>query len=1101
MNPEQTQLEGAIAALQGQRATLGDAVVDMATAPLRAKLAALLQPSGLQHRQVTVLFADVVGSTAMAQGLAAEDALGVLDRAMRRMAHIVKAHQGRVLKFTGDGVKAAFGMDGSREDDAARAVRAGLDILAAGREQAEAVQCAHGVADFAVRVGLHTGDVALGAGIEADNTAMGAAVNIAARMEQSAPPGALRISHDTWSQVRGLFDMQAQPPLLAKGVAVPMQTYLVRAALDRSVATVERGVQGLRIAMVGRDAELHRLLAAVALARQSRQLQALTLVGDAGLGKSRLLRELSAQLADCRVLPLRCQPDGLLRPWGLPRSLLAAQFSVADSDSAEVARRKVVEGLSPCFEERGEQQAQLIGQLSGLDFGDSPHVRGHDPRSLRDQAFTALRGYLQTLAADGALPVLLVEDLHWADDGSLDLLQHLMSHATELPLALVMSSRPALLLRRPDWATADTAVQLSPLAAAQSDALAQALLGRINPLPPKLTELIVGRAEGNPYYMEELLRRLVDDGVISVGEPHWTVQADRLDTVQLPSTLVGLLQARLDALPAGVRQAARQASIVGHVFWDDALNALDAQAPQALPALQRAAFVKAHGSSDIEGTPERQFDHHLLHQVTYDTLLKAERRLGHGAAARWLAERTQGRGAEFLAMTGEHAERAGETALAVDCFEQAGKEAYKRFAKQAAKAWTRRAVTLLDDANPMRSFDLLNRLQNLADIEGDRPGQDAVLAEMRALLERHPDDPRKARWLFCRALLADRRSSYVNAQRLARLCFSLAQRCGAAGPAAMAQGELAFIKSQVDGDQTGAIEHLKIGLQWVARMEDDPEAKRATTEAQLMTLLAMASQMLGRMDEARDTLQAVLARGVELGSPRLQLGALSGLAELAGDMGRWDDMAGWAQRVRGVAQSCGAQARLGHALLLLGCAAAGLNELPAALDWIEQALAMFSANGDRRQAAIAVGVLGEVHLARGDAGSALRCFSQARSDNDSLNRLDHAKDAAALAALCKARLGQPHEALLEVNKLLAGLESDAVEGAPPIKLLWACQRVLDAAGDARAAPMLEQLFAHVQARAVDLTDEADRERLIQALPDFRGIAAAHGRRTASIAPG
>jgi predicted ATPase len=148
--------------------------------------------------------------------------------------------------------------------------------------------------------------------------------------------------------------------------------------------------------------------------------------------------------------------------------------------------------------------------------------------------------------------------------------------------------------------------------------------------------------------------------------------------------------------PAGrERQAARQASVIGHVFWDDALQALDAQAPQALPALQRAAFVKAHDSSDFEGTPERQFDHHLLHQVTYDTLLKAERKLGHGAAARWLAERTQGRGAEFLAMTGEHAERAGETALAIDCFEQAGLRGAEALCQHAAMSWLRRALALL----------------------------------------------------------------------------------------------------------------------------------------------------------------------------------------------------------------------------------------------------------------------------------------------------------------------------------------------------------------------------------------------------------------------
>ena len=237
-NTEQTQLESAIAALETQRATLGDSVLDLATAPLRARLAALLRPAGLKHRLVTVLFADVVGSTAMANGMDAEDTLGLLSSALRRMAALIEAHQGRVLRFTGDGVKAAFGMDETREDDAERAVRAGLAILAAGREQAEVALRLHGIADFAVRVGVHSGDVALGAGVEDDNTAMGAAVNIAARMEQHAPPGGLRISQDTWSQVRGLFELDAQPPLQVKGIEAPMQTWLVRAALERGAASV-----------------------------------------------------------------------------------------------------------------------------------------------------------------------------------------------------------------------------------------------------------------------------------------------------------------------------------------------------------------------------------------------------------------------------------------------------------------------------------------------------------------------------------------------------------------------------------------------------------------------------------------------------------------------------------------------------------------------------------------------------------------------------------------------------------------------------------------------------------------------------------------------
>jgi class 3 adenylate cyclase len=902
-------LRAGITTLEGQRALLGDMVVDLALAPLRTRLASLLRPAGVRRRQITVLFADVVGSTAIAQGLAAEDTLTVLNDAMQRMADLIQARQGRVLRFTGDGIKAAFGMDEVREDDAERAVRAGMAICQAGREQAAVVRRLHGVADFAVRVGVHTGDVAMGAGVDADNTAMGAAVNVAARMEQSAPPGTLRISQDTWHQVRGLFDVEAQPPLQLKGIAEPIQTYLIRATLDRSVACVERGLQGLSTPLVGRQAELQRMLDAVTQARNTRHLQSLTLLGEAGLGKSRLLREFTAALAankeDGRVLTLRSQPDGLLRLFGLLRALLATQCGMHDTDTAEVARRKVVEGLGPWFDEHGERQAQLIGQLSGQDFADAPTVKGLDPRSLRDQAFAAIRGYLQALAAKDALPVLLVEDLHWADDGSLDLLEHLLAHAAELPLALLMTARPALLARRPDWTAPEATVQLGPLPATDSDALALALLQRIDPLPPRLTELMVGRAEGNPYYMEELVRRLIDDGVIVVGDPHWTVHADRLETVRLPTTLVGLLQARLDALPASERAAARQASIVGHVFWDDALQALDAQAPQALPALQRAAFVKAHDNSDFEGTPERQFDHHLLHQVTYDTLLKAERRLGHGAAARWLAARTQGRGAEFLAMTGEHAQLAGETALAIDCFEQAGKDAQKRFANTAAVSWLRRAVVLLGDLDPQRRFNLLQQLETLADVVGDRASQDLLHAEMAALLDRHPDDKSRARLMFDASLLADRRGDFASAGRFAQQSFELAEQCGAALPAALSQYELAWLKHQFERDNPGALEHVRLGLQWAARIDAGAGDLRAITEAQLMSRSAQISVALGRLVAARETLLAVLSRGEELESPRLQVAALLHLASIAERVGRWDEAAAFAQRIRSLAGATG----------------------------------------------------------------------------------------------------------------------------------------------------------------------------------------------------
>ena len=1118
-------LEAAIAALQSSRSVLGDALVDAALAPLLQRLAALsaqpepAAPAELAEptrrlRQVSVLFLDIVGSTQLIQTLDPEEVQAVVDGALTAFTAIVTHHGGEVLRYAGDNLKVAFGAHdtaGTREDDAERAVHCGLALLAEAKRRGDEVQRLHGFEGFNARVGIHTGGVVRGGGVENDNSLSGLPVNIAARLEQAAPAGTLRISDDTWALVRGAFDAEPQPPLQVKGVDVPLKSHLVRAARDRSVATVERGLQGLSTPMVGRQAELQRLLLAATQARQTKQLQALTLLGDAGLGKSRLLREFNAALlsdpSGSKLLTVRAQPDSQLRPWGLLRSVLAVQCGVADTDSAEVARRKVVDGLSPWFEERGERQAQLIGQLSGLDFADSPNVKGLDPRTLRDQALAAFRSYLHALAIRGdALLVLLVEDLHWCDDSSLDLLQNLLAHlperAAELPLLLVMTARPALLARRPDWGPPDTLVQLYPLAASQGDELVRALLQRMQDVPPGLTAIITGQAEGNPYYMEELVRRLIDDGVITTvattDGAQWEVDVNRLDTLRLPTTLVGLLQARLDALPAAERQAARQASVIGHVFWDDALQALDARASQALPALQRTAYVRERETSNFEGTPERQFDHHLLHQVTYDTLLKAERKLGHGAAARWLAERTQGRGAEFLAMTGEHAERAGETALAIDSFEQAGKEAQTRFANAIAQSYFRRALALLGDAQPARAIDAWDHLEQIADTTGDRAAQDAAHQQIAAMLARHPDDPRQARLTFARAMLADRRGDAAASEPLARQAFELAERCGAAQWAASAQGHLAWLH-MARQDFASASRHLEIGLPWAGKIE--AEHARAETEAKLLTVSGMVSMLTCRLEEARDTLMAVLSRGEALGKPRLQLGAFANLAGLAEQLGRWGEVATWGERMRTLALAIGSPKDVAGGQMRLAFAATALGDSAAAICWHEQNLVIHRSIGNRRMEAIALRYLGDLHLDQGDAQAALQCGLQAQALFPSLEEPLEACNVASTLAQCAVHLGQPDVALARLNTTLDRLQGDLADWhvIQTIAVRWRCQQVMVTLDDARAAPLLDQLFADVQAHAALFTGAADRDRLIQAQPVWRAIVAARGGSSATAA--
>jgi class 3 adenylate cyclase len=367
---EQSQIEAGIAALEAQRATLGDALVDMALSPLRAKLATLRNGAAATRpeqalRQVSVLFTDVVGSTSLSQHLDPEDIHAVMDGALERMTAIVLQRGGRVLQYAGDSLLAVFGADEAQEDDAERAVRAGLDLLGEGRRQGELVLRRHGHEGFNVRVGIDTGPVLLGGGVDSDSSIRGITVNTAARMEQSAPAGALRISHATYRLVRGVFDVIEQPPLQVKGVDEPMLTYLVQRAKPRAFRVGNRGIEGVETRMVGREAEFEQLQELFRALYEQRRLVPVTVVADAGVGKSRLLWEFEnwaeAQPERFYWFRGRAQPQTQAQPYGLLRDVLAWRLQIADDDDADVARAKLCAGVEPLFADDGPAQAHLLG--------------------------------------------------------------------------------------------------------------------------------------------------------------------------------------------------------------------------------------------------------------------------------------------------------------------------------------------------------------------------------------------------------------------------------------------------------------------------------------------------------------------------------------------------------------------------------------------------------------------------------------------------------------------------------------------------------------------------------------------------------------------
>ena len=1103
MSAEQQKIEAAITVLEAQRALLGDSVVDTALAPLRAKLAALTALPAAEApaqtlKQATILFLDIVGSTTLSQRLDPEETSAVMDGALAQFASIVAAHGGKVLKYAGDSVLAVFGADEAREDDPERAVRSGLALLDAGRQQGELIRRQHGHAGLDVRVGIHTGGVLFGGGVDAEGSIRGQAVNIAARMEQTAPPGTLRISHDTYRHVRGVFSVEPQPPLSVKGVDEAIATYLVQSAKPRAFRVAARGIEGVETGMIGRDAELARLSSILDVVVSERRLQAVTIIGEPGLGKSRLLHELQgaleAQGQRFWLLLGRAHPQSRLQPYGLLRDLLAWRLQIADSDTSAVAKGKLVDGLIPWLGEGGEAKVHLVGQLIGLQFADSPHVRGIEPRLLRMLAFSALHDYLRGLAADGSTPVLLLEDLHWADDDSLDFIAELC-RAGDLPLAMVATARPELLERCADWAQgspAHASMHLGALDAAQGEVLARTLLRRIGEGAAPIRDLLLAQADGNPFYMEELVRMFIDDGVIVTADEHWRVQPEKLRAAHIPTTLVGVLQARIDALTAADRQALQQASIVGYVFWDDALAALDPYATASIPALEARSLIQRHAGSAFEGTPEEAFHHHLMQQVTYDTVLKPARRAGHAAAAQWLAERVGDRPAEYLAITGEHYERAGDYARALDYFHRAAFDAQGRFANQAALEYTERALRNPEATEPRQRDRLYFIQQTVADLMGLRSLQETALARRGEIAESLDDDSMRAGVLGARALLASRRGDEALAFELATQALDVAGRSGNTEAGALAMGQIAWSRYS-RGDVHLALRDARDAVIRARQaLADEKTPTREQLEVQALTLRAIIEQGAGNLGHARATLSEALALSRERGLRRPQTSVLEALGVLEMGVGHYAQALSYFEASTASAADLGWMIYTAMGRYSMACCHYDLGQSTLALEQLAAAEAAALRCESRDTQALCLHLRARVEAAAGHGSAAEALFGRATAMFESLAVPAMVCQVSADLALLHLAEGRLPEAQQQVEKIAAELAAGMSLAATgdALRPHLACHRVWAATGDSRAAQAIDTAHAELQALAAKTGEEDTQRSILEQVPLHREIVAA-----------
>jgi len=911
---ELEQLEQTIAALEAQRATLGDDVVKTALGPLREQLTALKekQSSETQQRKlITVLFADVSGFTHMSEQLDHEEVSEIINALWSLLDYTILDLGGFIDKHIGDAVMALFGAPTAQEDDPERAIRAALGMQAGIKswkaDFSEANPTLYSlVQNIKMRIGINTGPVLLGTvGTTGEYTAIGDAVNLASRLEHASPVGGVLISQDTYQHVRGIFEVIPLNPIQVKGKSEPIQVYVVSSRRPRSFRITARGVEGIETRMIGREVELGKMQAALQTVMKAGGIHLINIVAEAGTGKSRLLYEfikwLEEQHYSLNMFKGRATPEMMHSPYALVRNMLATSFEIQDSDTSSEAREKLERGL--LTHTGGGQdvnmQVPFIGHLIGYDYSDDPHLAGiqGDARQIRDLAFHYMTQFFVNSTRD-QVGILLLEDIHWADNGSLDLVEHMLKDRPDIPLLIICLTRPVLFERHPGWGEGPfehLRLDLQPLTPQDSRQLVADILRKVPEIPFALVELITERAEGSPFYVEELIKALIDEGIILRDAEHWQVRTDRLSDLKVPATLTGVLQARLDNLPTADREVLQQASVVGRVFWNQVVEHM--RNPESrvtntpplvaarLETLEKKELIFHRDASAFAETPEYIFKHAILHDVTYESVLLRLRKVYHIQVAENLIELGGERVNEYAGRIGEHFELADERPRAAEWYTHAGIQAQETYAPEAAASYYQKALGFLRNqtgAEPLRrKQEVCRRLGEVLNWQA-RYIDAAVTYQLLLDISKDRGDlesQSRAHYGMATSLgyQGDQHSaleSAVQAEKMARKADSSIDLV----KALWIQGTIRFRL----GEPQAVLELGEQALEIATKLDKPVEIGRC------LNLLGAAQYVNGRFQQAEEYFERSLAIFQEQGNRRQGMDLLSNLGVIAEASGDYD---------------------------------------------------------------------------------------------------------------------------------------------------------------------------------------------------------------------
>lgn len=948
------------------------------------------------RRPVTVLFADLTGFTALSERLDPEDVRAFQNDMFRMMAEEIQRFEGFVEKFVGDAVMAVFGAPVAHEDDPERALRASLALLERMRTLSRQWEPCFGE-PVTLHIGINTGPVvagSLGTSAGGAYAVTGDTVNTAARLLAAAPPGTILVSETTYRMAQQRFAFEPLGDLTLKGKSDAVPAYRLLGVLAGPRPT--RGLEslGLVAPLIGRDDELGLLLAAFERMARGRA-QVVSLLGEAGAGKSRLLTdffgrlETDGRLVRVTVRHAACSSLGE-QPYGVFATFLRDAYGISTSDTLEVARRKLVEGLQAlgASEAEAEGVAPLVGYVLGFESGE--RVPEIEPEQLHRQIVFAARTVFERRLAQSPL-VLVVEDLQWADAASVELLRQIVDRLDDRPLMLLASLRPQsgdrpLALSR----AAHTIIRLAPLSDTQTEVLLAGLFGvSASVIPAGLRARIVTRAGGNPLYVEEVVRGLIADGVLARDGDRWTCRADGT-SVEVPVTLQALLLSRLDRLPSDERRLLQEASVLGPVFDESLLRtvATDPRGVESrLDRLLDAVLLREIGR-DAAGRRHR-FEHTLVQEVLYQNLLVSRRVELHGRAGTGL-ERACG-GAperlEDLEALGHHFSLSADRARGARYLAAAGDWARAIYANDDAVRHYERALTTLAECRDCER-DILVVRERLGDLLGPMGRRADALAHYegaRAGWAAAADQPAQARLLRKVAALRWEAGEREAAQACLDAALKLLEGPEHIERAHVCQeiGRLAFRS----GDNERAIEWAGRALAQAERVTaaagaDAEEAREgATAIAQACTTLGVALARTGHLEEAVRHIE----RSVEVAERHgLLLAACRGYTNLGVLYSTLDPGRGIETCQRGLETAMkigdlGFQSRLYANLAVAFCAltnrcdSEGVVAAQAAID-LDRRL------GQVDHLAIPLIVLGQIYQCHGgNPARALECYREAQT--------------------------------------------------------------------------------------------------------------------------